>query len=114
MVDREAPGNRLLYLLGMCGVCRQWRALAREVPFGLPIAFDGLDNALSAQATLHRFRKQPKQLKQRVFLSASKLLTGASQAERAVLTGWVRRAVAGKEALVALRIANPAPLYLPA
>ena len=78
LVEDEAPGNRMLYLLGMAGVCKQWRELASEVPEGVPIAFDGVDNALSAQATLSRFRKQPKELKRRVFLAVSQLFTGES------------------------------------
>lgn len=76
LVQNESSGNRLLYLVAMCGVCKHWRSMAREVPEDTVIAFDGLDTALSTQATLYRFRKLPMKQKQQVFQGAAKLLTG--------------------------------------
>lgn len=78
VVKDDSPGNRLLHLVALCGVCKRWRQeLCREVL--LPVAFDGADNAgvPSRQATVTRFRKTDVAHKRATFLGASKLLTGA-------------------------------------
>jgi hypothetical protein len=77
VVKDDAPGNRLLHLVALCGVCKRWRQeLCREVR--LPVAFDGADNAgiPSRQATTTRFRKTDVAHKRATFLGASKLLAG--------------------------------------
>jgi hypothetical protein len=75
-VEQARPGNRLLVLLAMAGVCRQWRELAREVPSDLPIAFDGsADNSLTG-GTPFRFRRCAPAKKEGTFLAGASLLTG--------------------------------------
>jgi hypothetical protein len=77
VVKDEAPGDRLLCLVALCGVSKRWRQeLCREVL--LPVAFDGADNAgvPSRQATITRFRKADVGHKRATFLGASKLLAG--------------------------------------
>lgn len=79
VVKDDSPGNRLLHLVALCGVCKRWRQeLCREVL--LPVAFDGADNAgvPSRQVTVTRFRKTDVAHKRATFLGASKLLTGYS------------------------------------
>jgi hypothetical protein len=77
LIQNESPGNTVLQLLAMAGVCKQWRALAREVPSDAPIAFDGLDNATATgRATMYKFRKCGSRVKQEVFQGAARLFTG--------------------------------------
>lgn len=81
VVREEAPGNRLLYLTSLLGVCQHWRlsGLCNEVL--LPLSFDGADTggAPSKQATLAKFRKCDVARKRATFLGASRHLTGEHQ-----------------------------------
>ena len=86
-VEQARPGNRLLVLLAMAGVCKQWRELVREVPADLPIAFDGsADNSLTG-GTLFRFRRCAPAKKEGTFLAGAALLTGKRTFFRVCLGG---------------------------
>jgi hypothetical protein len=75
-VEPARPGNRLLLLLAMAGVCKQWRELARDVPADLPIAFDGsADNSLMG-GTPFRFRRCALSKKEGTFIAGASLLRG--------------------------------------
>jgi len=75
-VEHARPGNRLLVLLAMAGVCKQWRQVVREVPGDLPIAFDGsADNSLTG-GTPFRFRRCAAAKKEGTFFAGAALLTG--------------------------------------
>jgi hypothetical protein len=75
-VEHARPGNRLLVLLAMAGVCKQWRLVVRVVPSDLPIAFDGsADNSLTG-GTPFRFRRCAAAKKEGTFLAGAALLTG--------------------------------------
>lgn len=77
LTRNESPGNSVLHLLCMAGVCSQWRGIAQEAPE--TISFEGLDTpALGGQATLYKFRKLSTPHKQRVFEAAARLFVGAA------------------------------------
>ncbi len=75
VVAEASPANAVLLTLQLCGVNKQWRALAREVV--RPIAFDGTDSPLLPNGALYRFRKQPTAKKAEVYAAAAQLLSGA-------------------------------------
>ena len=75
VLNNEAPGNALLNLLAMCGVCKQWRDVAREVNAGTCLYFDGLDNNFH-HSSVQRFRKLSAVRKEEVFTQAACLLVG--------------------------------------
>lgn len=70
----------LLSLLAMCGTCRQWRGVARDLDEGSLLAYDGFDNVFSDQPMVQRFRKLTSAAKEKVFASAAKLFSGYSAA----------------------------------
>lgn len=78
LVRNETPGNALVNLMAMCGVCQHWRTVAREATSGACVGFDGLDNTFSqvSQPSVQRFRRLPAKKKEEFFISAAKLLTG--------------------------------------
>ena len=74
----ECHGNRLLYLLQLCGVCRRWRdELACEAPSEV-LVFDGFCGVPCTQnkPTLLEFRKQPTDNKRLAFEGAAGCLKG--------------------------------------
>lgn len=80
LVQGEAPGSGsvLINMLAMCGVCSEWRAVARELNPGTCLGFDGLDNAFPSQPSIQRFRRLSAAAKEDVFLAAARLFVGAS------------------------------------
>jgi len=78
----ESPGNRVLYLTQLCGVCKRWRhELCGHT--NLPVSFDGATDAGAALkgSTLLKFRRSDLVNKRNTLLGASKLLAGASNVE---------------------------------
>lgn len=78
LVQGESPGNAVLYLLAMSGVCKHWRTFASEVSEDTRLAFDGLDNPMMipGQSILTKFRKLSSAAKAQVYAGAAKLLRG--------------------------------------
>lgn len=76
LIQNEPPGSVLLHLLSMCGVCKQWRLVAREINSGVCLGFDGLDNTFSGVVTVQRFRRLNAAQKEDTFVAAAKLFTG--------------------------------------
>jgi len=73
----ESPGNRVLYLTQLCGVCKRWRhELCGQT--SLPLSFDGATDAGGVQkgSTLLKFRRTELVNKRCTLLGASKLLSG--------------------------------------
>jgi len=82
----ESPGNRVLYLTQLCGVCKRWRhELCGHT--NLPVSFDGATDAGAAQkgSTLLTFRRADIANKRNTLLGASRLLAGASAVEYVIL-----------------------------
>ena len=77
------PASKLLLLLSMCGVCKNWRQLCSEVAGETALAFDGLETAPPAPGgvMMARFRRTPTRKKTAVFEAAAKLLTGEEGSE---------------------------------
>lgn len=78
LLQNEPPGHALVHLLAFCGVCRQWRSVAREVNPGVCIGFDVLENTFCNRSTIQRFRRLNMAQKEEVFYAVAKLLTGMS------------------------------------
>ncbi|EFJ39893.1 hypothetical protein VOLCADRAFT_100415 [Volvox carteri f. nagariensis] len=76
LVQNEPPGHALVHLLAFCGVCKQWRAVAREVNPGVCIGFDVLENTFCNQSSIQRFRRLNMVQKEEVFYAAAGLLVG--------------------------------------
>lgn len=85
LVQSEAPGSVLINLLAMCGVCSEWRNVARELNPGTCLGFDGLDNAFPSQSSIQRFRRLTPTAKEEVFLAAARLFFGECRLPAAVL-----------------------------
>ncbi|GIL55327.1 hypothetical protein Vafri_10881 [Volvox africanus] len=79
LVQNEPPGHALVHLLAFCGVCRQWRAVAREVNPGVCIGFDVLENTFCSQSSIQRFRRLSMVQKEEVFYAAARLLIGYTE-----------------------------------
>lgn len=77
LVQGEAGGSVLLHLLSFCGVCCEWRAVGREVPAGIALGFESMENTYPTQASIQRFRRLSADKRESVFLAAAKLFTGA-------------------------------------
>lgn len=74
-----ASSSSLFPLLSMCGTCRQWRSVVRELNSGSLLAYDGLDNVYSQPPNLTRFRKLPPAAKAEVFEAAASLFSGYTE-----------------------------------
>lgn len=78
----EQPGNVLLNMLSMAGVCTAWRRVARDLNSGVCLGFDGQDTAFSSQPMMpqapsaQRLRRLNATVKESVFLAAARLFTG--------------------------------------
>jgi hypothetical protein len=70
----------LLNLLAMAGVCKSWRAVARELSGAVSLGYEGFDNAFStsfsSQSSVQRFRKLAAKQKEQVFVAAARFFTG--------------------------------------
>jgi hypothetical protein len=69
-------GVALLHLVTMAGVCKQWRAIAAEMPAGTAMAFDCFESAFPHQPGVARFRKLTAAQKETIFVGAAKLFHG--------------------------------------
>lgn len=82
MIQGEQPGNILLNMLSMAGVCTAWRCVAKELNPGVCLGFDGQDTAFSSQPVMpqapsaQRLRRLSASVKESIFLAAARLFTG--------------------------------------
>ncbi|CAL5219983.1 g1921 [Coccomyxa viridis] len=77
LFDGESEQSAVLSLMSACGVCRQWRDVARRLDSGI-LRFDSLKNRKGRALTdsEKRFKNSSAQAKEALFQSAAQLLQG--------------------------------------
>ena len=77
LFDGESEQSAVLSLMAACGVCRQWRDVARRLDSGI-LRFDSLKSRKGRALTdsEKRFKNSTAQAKEALFQSAAQLLQG--------------------------------------